>query len=165
MDIIYMPTAKPKKQYLVVVREYLLGQLEARALINTISKAVIKFLQKEVIYKQGVFRQLSVDKGLENKDIVAILIEIYGGRPKKRFLFPFQDGWLAPYFFQPFRDLVRPKLSHLGDKAPITLVCHSRFIRGLTARPKKEREISFWVIFCIGFFKQLYQPIIYKDKA
>ena len=44
MDIIYMLIAKSKKQYLVVAREYLLGWLEARALINTISKAVAKFL-------------------------------------------------------------------------------------------------------------------------
>ena len=56
MDIIYILTAKPGKQYLVVAKEYLLGQLEAKALTNIISKVVAKFLQKEVIYKQGVFR-------------------------------------------------------------------------------------------------------------
>ena len=39
-----MLTAKLEKQYLVVAREYLLGWLEARALINIISKAVAKFL-------------------------------------------------------------------------------------------------------------------------
>ena len=44
MDIIYMLTAKPGKQYLVVIREYFLGQLEAKALINTTSEVVAKFL-------------------------------------------------------------------------------------------------------------------------
>ena len=138
-----MPTAKPKKQYLVVAREYLSGQLKAKALINIISKAVTKFLQKEIICKQGVFKQLFINKGLKNKDIVAILIEIYRGRPKKKFLFLFQNGRSAPYFFQPFRGLVCFKLNCLGDKASVTLACHPRFIGGLTARPKKEREISF----------------------
>ena len=56
MDIIYMPTAKPEKQYLEIAREYLLGQLKAKALTNIISKAVVKFLWKEVICKQGVFK-------------------------------------------------------------------------------------------------------------
>ena len=44
MDIDYIPTAKPEKQYLVIAKEYLLDQLEAKALINIISKAVAKFL-------------------------------------------------------------------------------------------------------------------------
>ena len=96
MDIIYILKAKLEKQYLVVAKEYLLGQLEVRALINAIFKAVVKFLWEEVICKQEVFRQLSINKGLENKDIVAILIEIYGGWPKKIFSFPFWDGWLVP---------------------------------------------------------------------
>ena len=77
MDIIYMPTAKSEKQYLVVAKEYFLGQLEARALINITFKTVAKFLQEEVICKWGVFKQLFVNKGPENKDIVTILIEIY----------------------------------------------------------------------------------------
>ena len=77
MDIVYILIAKLGKQYLVVAKEYILGQLEARVLINIISKVVIKFLQKEVICKQGVFKQLFINKGPENKDIVAIFIEIY----------------------------------------------------------------------------------------
>ena len=77
MDIIYILKAKSGKQYLVVAKEYLLGQLEAKALINATSKAVAKFLWKEVICKQGVFKQLSVNRGLENKDVVAILTETY----------------------------------------------------------------------------------------
>ena len=96
MDIIYIPTAKLGKQYLVIAKKYLSGQLEAKALTNTTSKAVVKFLQKKVIYKQGVFRQLFINRGLENKDVVAILTEIYRGRPKKIFLFSFQDGRLVP---------------------------------------------------------------------
>ena len=56
MDIVYIPTAKLEKQYLVIAKEYLLGQLEAKTLINIIFKVVAKFLQKEVIYKQGVFK-------------------------------------------------------------------------------------------------------------
>ena len=77
MDVVYIPTAKSKKQYLVIAKEYFLGQLEVRALINTISKAVAKFLWEEVIYKQGVFKQLFINRGLENKDIGAIFIEMY----------------------------------------------------------------------------------------
>ena len=72
-----MLKAKSEKQYLVVAKEYLLGQLEARALINIIFKTIAKFLQKEVIYKQGVFKQLSINKGLKNKDIVTTLTEVY----------------------------------------------------------------------------------------
>ena len=77
IDIVYTLKAKLGKQYLVVAREYLLGQLKARALINIISKAVAKFLQEEVICRQGVFRQLSINGGPENKDVVTILVEIY----------------------------------------------------------------------------------------
>ena len=72
-----MLIAKSGKQYLVIANEYLLGQLEARALINIIFKAVTKLLWEEVIYKSGVFKQLFINKGLENKNIVAILTEIY----------------------------------------------------------------------------------------
>ena len=77
MDIIYILKAKSGKQYLVVAKEYLLGQLEVKALINVIFKAVVKFLWEEVIYKQGIFRQFFINRGPENKDIVAILTEIY----------------------------------------------------------------------------------------
>ena len=73
-----MPIAKLGKQYLVVAKEYLLGQLEARALINVTSKIVAKFLWKEVIYRQGVFKQLSINRGPENKDVVTALAEVYG---------------------------------------------------------------------------------------
>ena len=72
-----MLKAKLGKQYLVIAKEYLLGQLETKALINIISKVVAKFLQEEVICKQGVFRQLFINKKPENKNIVAIFIEIY----------------------------------------------------------------------------------------
>ena len=51
-----MLIAKLKKQYLVIAREYFLSQLEAKALINITFKVVVKFLQKEVIYKWGVFK-------------------------------------------------------------------------------------------------------------
>ena len=51
MDIVYIPTAKLGKQYLVVAKEYLLGQLEVKTLINIIFKAVAKFLWEKVIYK------------------------------------------------------------------------------------------------------------------
>ena len=44
MDIVYMPTAKLKKQYLVVAKEYLLSWPEAKALTNATSKTVTKFL-------------------------------------------------------------------------------------------------------------------------
>ena len=77
MDIIYILKAKSGKQYLVVAKEYFLGQLKAKALINAIFKTIAKFLWKEVIYKQGGFRQLFINKGPKNKDIVAILTEIY----------------------------------------------------------------------------------------
>ncbi len=55
MDIVYMPTAKSGKQYLVVAREYLSGWSEARALTNATSEAVAKFLWEEVICRWGVF--------------------------------------------------------------------------------------------------------------
>ena len=56
MDIIYILTARLKNQYLVIAKEYFLGWLEAKALINIIFKAVVKFLQEEVICKQKVFK-------------------------------------------------------------------------------------------------------------
>ena len=77
MDIVYILIAKSGKQYLVVVKEYFLGQLEVKVLINATSKVVAKFLQEKVICKQGVFKQLFINRGLENKDIVAIFIKIY----------------------------------------------------------------------------------------
>ena len=49
-------------------------------------------------------------------------------------------------FFWPFDGLGRPGLGCLGDKAPVTLACHPRFVGGLTARPKKKREISSWAV-------------------
>ena len=77
MDVVYILMAKSGKQYLVVAKEYFLGQLKAKALINTTSKTVAKFLWEEVICKQGVFKQLFINKRPENKDIVTIFIEIY----------------------------------------------------------------------------------------
>ena len=78
INIIYILTAKLGKQYLVVAKEYFLGWLEAKALINIIFKAVAKFLQKEIIYRQGVFKQLFINRGPENKNIVVTLIGTYG---------------------------------------------------------------------------------------
>ena len=44
-----MPINRGKKA-LVITREDLLGQLEAKALINTIAEEITTFLQEEVVY-------------------------------------------------------------------------------------------------------------------
>ena len=38
---------------------------------------MVKFLYKDVIYRWGVFKQLSIDGSKENTDITAALTELY----------------------------------------------------------------------------------------
>jgi len=51
--------------------------VEAQALWKKDVKSVAKFLYKDVIYRWGVFRQLSINSSRENANITATLTELY----------------------------------------------------------------------------------------
>jgi len=51
--------------------------VEAQALWKKDVKSVAKFLYKDVIYRWGVFGQLSIDSSEENTNITAALAELY----------------------------------------------------------------------------------------
>lgn len=78
VDITYMPVSKYRKEFLCVAREYASGYPEARALRKADSKSVAKFLYEDIICRWGVFLELSVDGGPENKSVVIALAKHYG---------------------------------------------------------------------------------------
>ena len=51
--------------------------MEARALAKLSSKAVAKFVYKDIIYRYGCFIYLSIDRGLENKSWLSVLTTKY----------------------------------------------------------------------------------------
>src|SRR5271169_3379589 len=66
------------KHYLVLARDDFSGWVEGRALRAATSRAVAKFLWEDVVCRHGIFGQLIVDGGPENKDIVDEFAKIYG---------------------------------------------------------------------------------------
>jgi hypothetical protein len=52
LDVMHIPTVKGKR-YIVVVRDDLLGWVEARALSRANSKAIVKFIKEEIFYRHG----------------------------------------------------------------------------------------------------------------
>ena len=72
-----MPPNRLKFWYLAVAQKYVSGWVEAQALWNKNIKSIVKFLYKDIICQQGVFRQLSVDSRGENANITAAFAELY----------------------------------------------------------------------------------------
>jgi hypothetical protein len=62
----------------VLARDDLLKWVKNRALSATNLKQVAKFLWEDVICRHGIFKQLTVDKSPENKDVVEQLATDYG---------------------------------------------------------------------------------------
>ena len=75
-NVVHMPISKGCK-YLVVVREYLSRQVEVRALTNNQSKTIVKFLYKDIIYRQSITKRLIVNRGLDFAKVVRILALTY----------------------------------------------------------------------------------------
>ena len=72
-----MPLSRLGFQYLAIAQEYMSGQVEAQALWNKNIKSIAKFLYKDIICQQEVFKQLSIDSGRENTNITIIFMELY----------------------------------------------------------------------------------------
>jgi hypothetical protein len=77
MDIVYMPW-DGKDGYIVFARDGLSEWAEARALENTGSDGVAKFLQEEVICLHGVPRSIVMDGGSENMGFTKQTVKKYG---------------------------------------------------------------------------------------
>jgi hypothetical protein len=76
LDIVQMLSCKGKN-YLVVAREDLSSWVEARALSNTNSAAVAKFIWEDVVCWHSCFGKLVIDRGSENKRFVTAFTEKY----------------------------------------------------------------------------------------
>ncbi len=73
----YMPPCKGYR-FLVVAHCDLSGWVEVKPLRTLSSRAVAEFLWEDIICCHGCFGKLIIDRGLENKDAVAELVERYG---------------------------------------------------------------------------------------
>jgi len=78
--------------------------VEAQALRKKYVKSVVKFLYKDVIYRWGVFRQLSIDSGRENANITAALAELYNIKRVMAFIYHPQGQGLIERGHKPIVD-------------------------------------------------------------
>ena len=77
VDVVHMPPYQGK-QYLVAARENFFGWVEIWALSKANATHIAQFLWKDVICRHGVFGQLIVDGGGENKAEVIELTQKLG---------------------------------------------------------------------------------------
>jgi transposase InsO family protein len=78
VDVVYMPTGRGGKKYLVVARDYTSGWPEAKGLTENSSAAVARFLDEYIFARWGLPYRLSVDGGPENRGLVIDLAKQYG---------------------------------------------------------------------------------------
>ena len=76
MNVIYI-LSNQSKHFLMIAWDDLFRWVETRALSNTDSSSVVKFLYKDVICRHSCFDWLVVDDELENKEFVEVLSEKY----------------------------------------------------------------------------------------
>jgi hypothetical protein len=76
VDIVHMEPSNGK-HYLVMLRCNLSGWIEGRALANADAKSVAKFLWEELFCRHGCPGRIIMDGGPENKDVVALLLQVY----------------------------------------------------------------------------------------
>ncbi len=77
IDITYMLAQKGKK-YLIVARDDMSSQLEARAVSNKEAYTVALFIQKDIICQYRIFWRMVVDSGGEFKGEVVELLNKQG---------------------------------------------------------------------------------------
>ncbi len=76
MNIIHMFSSK-EKCYIVLIRNDFSKWVKKKVLKAATSKAIVKFLWKDVIYKHDCSRRFIMNEELKNKEIVETLIEKY----------------------------------------------------------------------------------------
>ncbi len=76
MNVIYMFSSE-EKCYIVLTRNDFLKWVEERVLKAATSKAIVKFLWKDVICRHNCSRRFVMNEELKNKEIVETLIEKY----------------------------------------------------------------------------------------
>ncbi len=76
LDIVYISPYKGF-HYLVLTKDDFSEQIKNKALRNTDSKNISRFIKKNLIYRHGAFDRFILDRELENKGLIGNLTVKY----------------------------------------------------------------------------------------